>query len=394
MSNLLIVHGGAPTAVLNASLYGAVTEARRSGLIDHIYGAAYGTAGILNEQWIDLGSIPKEELALLPYTPGSAIGTSRTRLSPPDYETMARVLKRHNIRHVLFTGGNGSMDACGRLNAAGGGDLFAVGIPKTIDNDIAVIDHAPGYASAARFIAQCTAEVAQDVRSLPIHVSIIETMGRNVGWIAAASALARRGAGDAPDMICLPEVPFDETRFLARVRELHAQKGGVVIVVSEGLKTADGSTVAPPLFEEGRARYDGDTGTWLARLIIEKLGLKARSEKPGIWGRACIAAQSPVDRCEAVRMGELAARTVLGGIGGVMAGLKRISSSPYLCEEILVPIERVMLEERPVPEEFISADGFDVTDCFCDWCRPLLGSAPVSFADFRQNFREKGARLH
>ena len=394
MANLLIAHGGGPTAVINASLYGAVMEAKNSGLVEHIYGAVHGSSGILSENFVDLAAAPQEELEKLLTTPGSAIGTSRTHLEPEDYQEMARILKKHDIRYVLFTGGNGSMDTCGKLRAACQGEILVAGIPKTIDNDISVIDHAPGYGSAANFIVQCTAEIAQDVHSLPIHVCIIETMGRNAGWITAAAALARRYKGDAPDMICLPEVPFDEEKFLARVKELSDQKGGVVVVVSEGLKKADGSTVAPPLFEEGRARYDGEVGSYLARLIIQKLGIKARSEKPGIWGRACAQAQSPVDQQEAVRMGALAARAVLEGTSGVMAGLLRRSTSPYVCEEVLVPIEQVMLEERLMPREFISEDGFDVTDAFCDWCRPLLGCEPAEYADFKTDTGRKGVRLH
>ena len=192
MANLLIAHGGAPTAVINASLYGAVMEAKNSGVVEHIYGAVHGSAGILSENFVDLGAVPQEELEKLLTTPGSAIGTSRTHLEPEDYQEMARILKKHDIRYVLFTGGNGSMDTCGKLRAACQGEILVAGIPKTIDNDISVIDHAPGYGSAANFIVQCTAEIAQDVHSLPIHVCIIESMGRKAGWITAAAALALR----------------------------------------------------------------------------------------------------------------------------------------------------------------------------------------------------------
>lgn len=394
MGNLLIAHGGAPTAVINASLYGAVREAQKSGKVDRIYGAVYGSAGILEQHFVDLGAVDPAELKKLLTTPGSAIGTSRTHLEPEDYRKMAEVLKKHGIRYVLFTGGNGSMDTCGKLQAACEGmDIFVAGIPKTIDNDIAVVDHAPGYGSAANFIVRCVSEIAQDVHSLPIHVCIVETMGRNAGWIAAASALARRHEGDAPDLICLPEVPFREEAFLSRVKQLYEEKGGVVVVVSEGLKREDGSTVAPPLFEEGRARYDGDVGTYLARLVIEKLGIKARSEKPGIWGRACAQTQSECDRDEAVRMGALAARAVLEGKSGVMAGLIRTSTVPYCCRETLIPIEQVMLEERLLPPEFITQDGFDVTPAFCEWCRPLLGEELPEYADFRGSVPMKGGKM-
>lgn len=385
MANMLIAHGGGPTAVLNASLYGAVREAQRTGSVGHIYGAVFGTAGILKEQFAELGTLPETELQKLLYTPGSAIGTSRTPLETQDYRTMAAVLQKHDIRYVLFTGGNGSMDTCGKLQRACAGMGIAVaGIPKTIDNDIGVTDHAPGYGSAASFIVRCVSEIAQDIRSLPIHVCIIETMGRNAGWVAAASALARQKAGDAPDLIYLPERAFEEERFLADVARLHEEKGGVIVMVSEGLKRADGTTVAPPLYEEGRARYDGDVSTWLARLVIARLGIKARSEKPGLWGRCSAQTQSPVDRDEAVRMGALAARAVLAGTAGVMAGIRRCSTNPFVCEDILIPVSEVMLKERLMPDAFISAEGNDVTPAFCEWCRPLLGTDLPDWADLRQ----------
>lgn len=393
--NLLIAHGGAPTAVINASLYGAIQQAKASGQVEHIYGAIFGSSGILNEQFVDLGAVPAQELEKLLTTPGSAIGTSRTQLAEQDYQKMVQILVKHHIDCVLFTGGNGSMDTCGKLKAACEGTSICVcGIPKTIDNDISVIDHAPGYGSAANFMVQCVAEIAQDVRSLPIHVVIIESMGRNAGWITAASALARQKTDDAPDIICLPEVAFDEEKFLQKVQAVHEKKGGVVVVVSEYLHKADGSAVAPPLYQEGRARYDGDLASYLAKRVIEKLGIKARSEKPGIWGRASIATQSSTDQKEAVAMGALACSAVLEGKSGLMAGLIRQSTQPYVCQQVLVPIEEVMLTERTMPPEFISADGFDVTPAFCDWCRPLLGAELPQFADFKGDFDPKGAKLH
>ena len=394
--NLLIAHGGAPTAVINASLYGAIQEAKKQG-VDHVYGAIFGSAGILSENFVDLTAVPEDELALLLSTPGSAIGTSRTQLEKPEYEKMVEVLRKADIQYVLFTGGNGSMDTCGKLKAAcaeAGTDICVCGIPKTIDNDISVIDHAPGFGSAAYFQAQCVSEIAQDVRSLPIHVVIIEAMGRNAGWITASSALAREKCGDAPDIICLPEVDFDEEKFLAKVKEVHERKGGVVVVASEYLHKADGSAVAPPLFEEGRARYDGDLASFLAKLVIAKLGIKARSEKPGIWGRASIQSQSPVDREEAVRMGALACKAVLEGKSGYMAGMMRRSTLPYEIEDVLVPIEDVMLTERTMPREFISEDGLDVTQAFIDWLKPVVGMEIPQYADFKGEFDAKGVKLH
>ncbi|MFI3169821.1 MAG: diphosphate--fructose-6-phosphate 1-phosphotransferase [Faecalibacterium sp.] len=383
MANLLIAHGGAPTTVINASLYGAVMAAKQSGKVEHIYGAIHGSAGILNEEFIDLAAQPQAELDKLLHTPASAIGTSRTPLYEKEYARMAEVLQKHDIGYVLFTGGNGSMDTCGRLYKACEGKVLVAGIPKTIDNDIAVIDHAPGFGSAARFIAMSVAEIAQDVQAMPIHVCIIETMGRNAGWLTAAAALARTEEGGAPDLIYLPEVAFDEEAFLRDVTALYQKKGGVVVVVSEGLKNADGSSIAPPLFKTERATYAGPVASYLAKLVIEKTGIKARSETPGIWGRSSAQNQSPVDCEEAVRMGAMAANAVLSGTSGVMAGMMRKEGAAYAVEDVLVPIEKVMMDERLLPAEYIAPSGNDVTQAFIEWCRPLVGELPIDFANFR-----------
>lgn len=386
MSNALIVHGGAPTAVINASLYGAVTEARKHPEIEHFYAAIGGSGAVLKEHFLDLFTAPEEELELLLHTPGSAIGTSRDPLETEDYDQMARVIARHNIRYVFFTGGNGSMDTCGKVYQAccrAGVDVNVVGIPKTIDNDISVTDHAPGFASAARYIAETTAEISQDVRGLPIHVCVIEAMGRNAGWIAAASALARSGDGDGPDLIYLPEVPFDEDAFLAEVERLHREKGGVVVVASEGLRKADGEPIVEPIFQVGRAVYYGDVSAHLANLVIRKLGIKARSEKPGIAGRASAAYQSRLDRDEAVEAGSTAVRAAVEGKNGVMVGFRRLPGEEYRAETILIPIEEVMLHERTMPREFIAENGHDVTQAFIDWCRPLLGEPVRRYVTFK-----------
>lgn len=386
MSNALIVHGGAPTAVINASLYGAVTEARKHPEIEHFYAAIGGSGAVLKEHFLDLFSSSEEELELLLHTPGSAIGTSRDPLETEDYDQMAQVIARHNIRYVFFTGGNGSMDTCGKVYQAccrAGVDVNVVGIPKTIDNDISVTDHAPGFASAARYIAETTAEISQDVRGLPIHVCVIEAMGRNAGWIAAASALARSGDGDGPDLIYLPEVPFDEDAFLAEVERLHREKGGVVVVASEGLRKADGEPIVEPIFQVGRAVYYGDVSAHLANLVIRKLGIKARSEKPGIAGRASAAYQSRLDRDEAVEAGSTAVRAAVEGKNGVMVGFRRLPGEEYRAETILIPIEEVMLHERTMPKEFIAENGHDVTQAFIDWCRPLLGEPVRKYVTFK-----------
>ena len=372
--NLVIIHGGGPTAVLNCSLYGAVTEALDSGEVDRVYGAVGGTGGLLRGNLLEFNTVAREELEKLKRTPATAIGTSRDALETEDYERMADILAEKNIRYVLMNGGNGTMDACGKLAAAcREKGVRVMGIPKTMDNDIAVTDHCPGFGSVARYMAGTVRELGVDVRSLPIHVVVLEALGRNAGWTTAASALAREQGGDAPHLIYPPERPFHEEEFLDEVKTLYDRLGGVVVVASEGLHDEAGKPIVPPIFQTGRSTYFGDVSAHLAQMVVRRLGIKARSEKPGILARASIAWQSPVDAAEAEQAGREACRAALAGESGKMVGFRRLSSAPYRCETFLIPIEEVMLGERTLPAEYMN--GSDVTDAFCDWCRPLIGPA-------------------
>lgn len=382
---LLVVHGGGPTAVINASLYGAVDEALGTPGVGRVLGALGGVGGITDGNLVDFGQVPREKLDLLPFSPSSAIGTSRKPLEDEDYRELARALDRQGIRWLLCTGGNGTMDTCGRIWRAcreEGVPIDVVGIPKTMDNDIAVTDHAPGFASAARYMAATTSAICCDVRGLPIHIVIVEAMGRNAGWVTAASCFADESGTGGPDLIYLPERDFDERAFLDDAQRLIDEKGSGVVVVSEGLHTAGGSPVAPPLMTMGRATYFGDVSAHLAKLVISELGYKARSEKPGLIGRASIAWQSPVDREEAIDCGREATRAVLEGDSGKMVGIERVSSEPYEARLIRIPIEKVMLDERTMPDEYINERGNGVTGAFRSWCRPLLGPALPRFASF------------
>ena len=382
---LLVVHGGGPTAVINASLYGAVDEALATPGVGRVLGALGGVGGITDGDLVDFGQVPREKLDLLPFSPSSAIGTSRKPLEDADYRELARALDRQGIRWLLCTGGNGTMDTCGKIWRAcheEGVPIDVVGIPKTMDNDIAVTDHAPGFASAARYMAATTSAICCDVRGLPIHIVIVEAMGRNAGWVTAASCLADESGTGGPDLIYLPERNFDERAFLDDAQRLIDEKGSGVVVVSEGLHAADGTPVAPPLMTVGRATYFGDVSAHLAKLVISELGYKARSEKPGLIGRASIAWQSPVDREEAIDCGREATRAVLEGDSGKMVGIERVSSEPYEARLIRIPIEQVMLDERTMPDEYINERGNGVTDAFRRWCRPLLGPALPCFASF------------
>lgn len=388
--NVLVVHGGGPTAVINASLYGVIEEAKRSGRIEQVYGAVGGSEGILKERFVDLLQFPEEKQKLLLDTPATAIGSSRFALEQEDYEAMVAIFQKYEIKYVLLNGGNGTMDTCGRIyEVCKDAGIFVTGIPKTIDNDIAIIDHSPGYASAARYLAVTTAEIGADVKALPIHVCVIEAMGRNAGWITAASALARKKAGDAPHLIYLPERPFNEEEFLEDVKRLHEEKGGVVVVVSEGLKNKDGEPIVPPIFKTDRATYYGDVSAHLANLVVQKLGIKARNEKPGLSGRTSIALQSPVDREEAVLVGKEALKAAMEGQSGVMAGLIREEKEDggYHTYIRMIPIQEVMLHERIMPDSYINERGNDVTEEFVNWCKPLIGPPLPDFVDFQEEYR-------
>lgn len=381
---LCVMHGGGPTAVINASLYGAVTEALAAAPVGRVLGARGGVGGILAGDFVDFGAMPASNLELLKSSPSSAIGSSRMPLEADDYARIAQALARGNVRWLLCTGGNGTQDTCGKIWRACrdvGVAVDVVGIPKTMDNDIAVTDHAPGFASAARFMAASVGAVCTDVHGLPAHISVVETLGRNAGWVCAASSMAAE-AGFGPDLIYLPERDFDERAFLDDVQRLVDEKRSGTIVVSEGLHKAGGEPVAEPLLRIGRATYFGDVSAHLARLIISELGCRARSEKPGLLGRCSIAWQSSVDRDEAVACGREAVRAALAGDSGTMVGIERVSSEPYEARLVRIPIERVMMEERCVPPEFINERGNGVTQAYRDWLRPLLGGPLPRYASY------------
>jgi len=379
--NLLIVHGGGPTPVINASLAGVINEAKKHSEIQNIYGAVGGIKGLLEERIIDLGHQPQKKLDQLPFTPGSAIGTCRYKLREDDYPKLLQMLKKYNIGYFLCTGGNDTMDTCNKVHKMEKDfELRIMGIPKTIDNDLALTDHSPGFGSAAKYVAISVDEVGRDVEALNIHVCIIETMGRNAGWLAASSLLARKREGDAPHLIYLPERGFSEEEFLDDVDNLFSKRGGIVVVVSEGLKDENGIPLVSPKHKSdidgfGHA-LPGNVSHYLADLVSEKLGIRARSEKPGLLGRVSMALQSEVDRKEAIEVGKFAVRAAVEGKSGFMVGLKRVSNSPYKCELELFPLDEVANVEKKVPKIYINERGNDVKENFIAYCQPLVGSLP------------------
>ena len=377
----VIGQSGGPSSVINASAYGAIKTALECEEITNVYGMCNGIVGLLNDNLIDMGKEDPDELALMKYTPSSALGSCRYKLADPDvdetdYIKILEMFKKYNIRYFFYNGGNDSMDTCNKISKfmlRNGYEVRCMGIPKTIDNDLAGTDHCPGFASAAKFIATSVMEVYRDSTVYDTGmITIVECMGRHAGWLTAASSLANI-SGEGPDLIYLPERPFDEEAFLADVQALIEKKRGVVVVCSEGLTDAAGQPIVPPVFKVGRATYFGDVSAHLAQLVIRKLGYKARSEKPGLIGRASMLHVSPIDRQEAVLCGETAVHAAVMGVSGKMVALMREPGETYRVRTELVDVHEVMLTEKKLPDVFINERGNGVTQAFIDWCTPLIG---------------------
>ena len=382
--SIVFAHGGAPTAVINASLYGAIQELKKEHFAGRILAARYGSKGLYEGDFLDLTDLSEEQREELKATPGTAIGSSRFPLYEKEYDHIVDLLKEKGVGYVLFTGGNGSMDTLGHLSQMAkkkGVELYCGGIPKTIDNDLGVTDHAPGFPSAANYVVQTVKDCIQDVKGLPIHVSVIEIMGRNAGWLTAASESAFAPEGDLPHLIYVPEIPFDEEKFLQDVKREWGKGRGVIVCCAEGLRGKDGKPITAPIFKTERATYFGDVSAHLANLVIQKLGVKSRSEKPGLIQRCSSALASKVDVDEAVLVGGCAAKAVLEQKSGFMVGLKRLSSAPYRVEPILIPVEEVMMTERTFPLEYVQ--GTSISPAYREWLAPLINPAKrfVSFLD-------------
>ena len=382
--NMLVAHGGGPTPVINSSLLGAVREAKKHPEIETIYGARFGAEGILAGDLIDLGAVPDEKLGLLARTPASAIGSCRRKLTDADYPAVLECFKKFNIRYFFYNGGNDSMDTCNKvynLAVESGYDLRVIGIPKTIDNDLAVTDHCPGFGSAAKYAAASALEIAQDAAALPIHVVVMEMMGRNAGWITAASALFT-DLMPCEHLVYLPETDFNKDEFLAAVKEKWAKGRGLLVTVSEGIHYAGGAPVADSGIVDGFGhKVPGGAAQTLSDMIMNETGIKSRSEKPGLLGRTSVALMSEIDRGEAELAGATAVKSAVEGQTGYMVGFKTERTPEYKSETILVPLAEVANAEKTFPLEWITPGG--VTDEFRAYCLPLIGEYDTRFVSLR-----------
>lgn len=387
--NLLFGQSGGPTSVINASAAGVFLEAREHpDIIPRVLGMHHGIEGVLKDDLFDMTKEERTELELLCGTPSSMLGTCRYKLPDPekddrDFRKILHILKKYQIRYFFYNGGNDSMDTCSKISRYLSGqdyDCRVIGIPKTIDNDLVGTDHCPGYGSAARYIATSVAEVWHDIHSYrrPTAV-VIECMGRHAGWLAGASALAGI-IGCGPDLLYLPELPFDQDRMIEDTKDLLKVKNIVLICVSEGIMTKDGQLIAELTSRRTTDAFGhkqlGGTAAYLSDLLAEELGMKVRGIEFSLLQRSAAHCAAGVDIEEAVLAGRTGVKAAIGGASGVMMGYARPKEGPYRCEIIHVPLEDVANREKSVPLEWIRADGKGVTRDFIDYALPLVQGRP------------------
>lgn len=390
-TNLMIGQSGGATAVINASLVGAVETALRDTRVGQILGMWHGIEGLLQGKIVDLGQQPASTWRELLHTPSAALGSCRYKLREGDLENILQILRLHEIRILLYIGGNDSADTVHRIALAASRlnyDLQAICIPKTIDNDLPLTDHSPGYGSAARFIAMATIDSTMNTRSIPWHfpVKIIETMGRNAGWLTAAAALGKRDEDDAPHLLLLPEQPFRAERYLARVEEVYRRLGYVVVVAAETLRDEQGQALglagqtgvdafAHPLLS-GAAQY-------LVELVKDHLQLRARFDKPGDLQRMASFCVSQVDREEAYLVGQAGMQAALGGATDCMVTLVRQDEPEYHCTTGLAALCEIANTQRLLPAHFLDESATMVTPAFVDYALPLIGATLPTYPQLK-----------
>ena len=376
MAVALIAQSGGPTSVINASLLGVYEVAAKHSEISCLYGALNGVTGVLSENFIDLSKRDARLMMRVGKTPAAALGSSRQELTPEDLEHVVEIFRAHNIRYFFYNGGNGSMGTLSQLAATArtmSYELQAVGIPKTIDNDLLETDHTPGYPSTALFFACALRDIGADNRALAGQVEIVEILGRNVGWLAAATALARNAADDAPHLIYFPEVRLHTDALLSDVDQVYRKLGRCVVAVCEGQLNEHGEPFGSDVRSGSRGSLAMNLAHRLAMLIIERLRIKARSEKPGLLGRSTSLCHSSADWAEARACGQAAVQAGINGLGGNMVTLIRESDAPYCASTGLVPLERVAFRERVFPASWRNETDNDVTSEFISYLSPLVG---------------------
>jgi 6-phosphofructokinase len=394
--NAIVAQSGGPTTVINSSACGVIQQAIKSGKIGKVLGAINGILGVLKEDLFDISSEKPEAIEALKQTPAAAIGSCRYKLksleeSKADFQRVLDVFKAHNIRYFFYAGGNDSMDTADKVNklaADAGYELVCIGIPKTVDNDLAFTDHCPGYPSVAKYVATCAAEAGRDTEAIYTTdtCTILEVMGRNAGWIAAATGLAAKSPQDAPHLVYMPEAVFSFEKLVSDVKEVLYRFGRVFIVAGEGLKdendkyvTADSGAFARDSF--GHIQLGG-VAEMLKAVIEREVGIKARFNKLGTNQRAAMHFASATDVREAYMCGKMAVTYALKGVNGKMVTLVREKGRQYKCTTGLAELRDVANGEKKVPKNFINETGNHITKAMRDYLRPLVqGQAKITVGE-------------
>ncbi len=387
IGNVIIGQSGGPSSVINSSLAGVYKTARENGLT--VYGMLHGIQGLLEERYVDLSTQIKSDLdvELLKRTPSAFLGSCRYKLpdvedKPEVYEKLFAILAKMNIGFFFYNGGNDSMDTTKKLAAYGekiGSPIRFVGVPKTIDNDLAVTDHTPGFGSAAKYIGATVKELVRDGLVYDQKmVTVVEVMGRNAGWLTAATILAKAEDNPGPDMIFLPENVFDVDNFISKIENIQKTKKAILVAVSEGVKTKNGKY----LFEQeddhmtttdafGHKQLGG-TADFLSQMIIREIGCKTRTVELSSLQRCAAHFASLTDVDEAFSVGAAAVHAALQGHTGCMVILKRVNDDPYHCVTDLYDVSKIANVERTIPLDWIDLDKNMVTDDFAKYANPLI----------------------
>ncbi len=383
----IIGQSGGPTAVINASALGVIRTALDTDCITKVYGAAHGIKGVLDDKLYVMDDEDAEELELLKYTPSSALGSCRYKLADPekddsDYQRILEIFKKYDVRYFFYNGGNDSMDTCNKISKymqKAGYECRIMGVPKTIDNDLNGTDHCPGFASAAKFIATTCMEVHRDAHVYDTGmVTVIEIMGRHAGWLAGSAALAT-WAGFGPDLVYLPEVDFDMSKFISDVKEIYSKTGKCMVAVSEGIHYSDGSFVSEAKTSAtdgfGHAQLGG-LAVMLADVIKKETGAKVRGIELSLLQRCGSHVASKTDIDEAYLAGKSAVEAAVSGYTDKMVAFQCSRDSGYKCEIALQPLDIVANFEKKVPREWINAAGNHVEQPFIDYVLPLIQGEP------------------
>ncbi|WP_394522334.1 6-phosphofructokinase [Lacrimispora sp. JR3] len=387
--NAIVGQSGGPTAVINASLYGIIKEGMAHEEISRVYGMINGIEGFMSGNYMDLSNdLTAEELELLKMTPAAYLGSCRYKLpddlSSPFYPALFEKFRAMEIGYFFYIGGNDSMDTVSKLSRYAShhqSDIRFIGIPKTIDNDLVLTDHTPGYGSAAKYVADTVREIVLDSSVYQQKsVTIIELMGRHAGWLTAASAMARKFEGDNPVLIYLPESDFDFERFASDVQTALTRKSSVVICVSEGISDSKGKFICEytddvQLDTFGHKMLAG-SGKILENFVRNRFGVKVRSVELNVNQRCSGMLASAVDIEESVQAGTEGVKAALKGITGIMIAFNRTADSPYTMECITADVDQVCNKEKLFPKDWICANGTDITDDFLRYALPLIQGEP------------------